>query len=122
MEKGNLIKPTVPQLKDEYLLMIKEAILKENNLKVGDYILWDFDYQVVSSGYKRGEFNRFTHKKLCKGVLKEDENGFLFAESLEDLEFHETAYRDAAMRKSYYKRVMRRSKHYFGTGFIYTPR
>lgn len=122
MTAAELIKPTVPELKEEYLLMVKEAILKENNLKVGDHILWNFNYQVVRSGYKRGEMNRYGASKVCEGILKENDEGFLYVESIENLEFHDTAYRDAAMKKSYYKRVMRKSTHYFGTGFIHTPR
>jgi len=101
--------------------MVKEVVLKENNLNVGDKILWDFKYEVVRSGYKRGEMNKYSVSKLCEGVLKVDNNGFLYTESVDELEFHETAYRDIAMKKSYYKRVMKKSIHYFGTGFIYTP-
>ena len=120
MEK--LITPKIPSLKKEYLLMVKDAVLKENKLNVGDKILWKFNYQIVRSGYKRGEMNRYSESKICDGILKVDNNGFLYAESVEDLEFYDSEYRNKiSLKGHYYKKVMRKSIHYFGTGFIHTP-
>ena len=118
-----IIKPKIHNLKKEYFLMIKKAILEDNNLKVGDTILWEFDYDTVRSGYRRGEMNKFNFKKLCEGVLKEDKNGILYAESIEDLDLYISEYRNPiGLKGHYYKRKKKKSIHYFGEGFIYKPK
>lgn len=117
---SDIFKPEIPDLKNKYLLMLKDSILKNNNLEIGDKILWEFSYQSIKSGYKRGEINRYDYKKLCKGVLKEDENGLLFAESIDDLEFYVSEYRNKISQKGhYYRKIMKKSIHYFGEGYIH---
>lgn len=119
MTRDEIKKPIIPNLQSEYLLMIKECILKENDLKIGDRILWEFDHDIIRSGYKRGTQAKYNIKKLCEGILKEDENGFLYAESIEDLDFYQSKYKNEfKMTGHYYKLVKKKSKHYFGSGWV----
>jgi len=63
--------------------------LRINNLKIGDEIEIEFDYEKVSTRYKSREMDKYTYKKLAKGILKIDENGGLYAESIDNMIFYD---------------------------------
>lgn len=111
-----LIMPDTKKLQSQYLVNYGKEFLILNNLNIGDEIELPFDYEVTKTRYKTREIDKFTFQKNAKGVLKLDENGFLFAESLDNMQFYEYT-KDG--RKYYYKQVTRKSIKRFGTGFIY---
>lgn len=104
-----------PNLTKEYLLRFKDEFLKMNNLKIGDSILWEFQKQSLHQAYNRREMNRVTFYEKSKGVLKEDENGLLYTESLKDFKFYKSKL---VKGKTTYVGETRKSIHYFGEGFI----
>lgn len=111
-----LIMPDTKRLQSEYLVNYGKEFLRLNNLNVGDEIELAFDYEVTKTRYKSRELDKYTFQKNAKGILKLDDNGFLFAESLENMQFYEYT---KDFRRYYYKSVMKKSIKRFGTGFIY---
>lgn len=111
-----LIMPDTQKLQSEYLLNYGKEFLRLNNLNVGDEIELPFDYEVTKTRYKSRELEKYTFQKNATGVLKLDDTGFLYAESLENMQFYEHT-RDG--RRWYYRSVMKKSIKRFGTGFIY---
>lgn len=112
----DIVFPDTKRLHSEFLVNYGKEFLKINNLNIGDEVDLEFDYEVTKSRYKSREIDKFTFKKLAKGVLKLDENGFLFAESIENMQFYEYTKNG---RSYYYKQITKKSIKRFGTGFIY---
>lgn len=83
-----IIYPDTTELKKQYNLQYKEMFLKENDLKVGDEITCEFDYDVLRPRYRKPGSDKFNFRKEGKGILKEDENGFLYAESIDLFSFY----------------------------------
>lgn len=117
-------KPELPSLKGKFLIIYKEEFLKLNNLEVGDHIIWNFRYDTLRSAYKKREMNRYSAYEESEGVLKVDENGYLFVESLKKYSFHNPTSNGLSgrSRREWYQREIRKAKHYFGTGFIHNPK
>ena len=97
--------PDSEAMKHQALLKYKEEFLKLNDLKIGDKVTLDFPYHRV---YKepRKEPNRVTWEKQAEGILKEDEQGYLYAESLENMDFYRF---DNHFRRPEYKLEKRKS-------------
>jgi len=111
-----LIFPDTKQLHIEFLKNYGDEFLRINNLKLGDEIEIEFDYEQLRSGYKSRELNRTVWKKLAKGILKLDEDGCLYAESFEDFTFY---WQEYIFGKYKWNSESRKSIRKFGTGFIY---
>jgi len=114
--ENKLIFPDKEKLHIEFLVNYGNELLKLNNLKVGDEIEIEFDYEQLRSGYKSRELNRMVWQKLAKGVLKLDEDGCLYAESLDDFTFY---WQTQVFGKYKWQSETRKSIRKFGTGFIY---
>lgn len=112
----NLIFPDTKRLHIEFLKTYRDEFLKLNNLKVGDEIELEFDYQQLRSRYKSREMDSYTWQKLAKGILKLDEDGCLYAESLDDFTFY---HHVQVYGKYKWQSEIRKSIKKFGTGFIY---
>jgi len=112
-----IIFPDTKKLHIEFLINYCNEFLKLNNLMVGDEIEIEFDYQKLSSGYKSREMICHTWQKLSKGILKVDEDGCLFAESIENFTFYN--YVQIRGNRYVYQSEVRKSIKKFGTGFIY---
>jgi hypothetical protein len=121
MENVEYKYPDKEKLQDEYLKKYGEEFLKLNNLKLGDIITIKFTYEEVKSQYKSRKLERYTSNKLANGILKSNEKGLLYAESIEDMEFYHHCSNGLSGRsnRTWYKKVMKKSIHKFGTGFIY---
>ncbi len=114
----NYIYPDQEQHRNEYLKRYGENFLQLNSLSVGDIVKIEFPYEGLSSNYKSNQQSRYRYNTVVEGVLKLDENGILFAESLIELQFYETKYKGNSLN-SYYHPVKKKSIVYFGTGVIY---
>lgn len=112
----DLIMPDTKRLQTEFLVNYGNELLRINGLKVGDEIETEFEYEKTSTRYKSREIDKYTYKKLAKGILKIDDNSCLYAESIENMQFYEYVQE---RRKYYYKSVMKKSIKRFGVGFIY---
>jgi hypothetical protein len=113
--------PDKQQLENEYLKKYGEEFLKLNNLKVGDEVEMNFDYEGISSGYGRGaEPNKYTYKKLAKGILKITHLGLLYAESIENMPFFDWVNnnRTGRARRAWYQPNPKKSVIKFGVGYI----
>lgn len=119
-----LIKPKMPDIQGKMFKLIGAEFLKKNNLKLGDHILWDFRFQTLRGKYKSREMSRYSAYEESEGVLREDENGFLYVESIKKYKFYTYVNNELSGRhkKSWYKSEERHSKHYFGTGFIFVEK
>lgn len=93
--------PDSEEINKQVLLKYKEEFLKLNNLKIGDLVTLEFPFQRV---YKE---NTITWNKPMDGFLKEDENGYLYAESLEDADFYR--WNSDNRRRPYYELQRRKS-------------
>ena len=124
METVKIKKPELPKLETKILLMVKDEFLKLNNLEVGDHIIWNFRFDTLRSAYKSREMNKYSAHEESEGVLKVDENGFLFVESLKDYTFHNPTSNGLSgrSRREWYQREIRKSRNYFGVGFIHKPK
>lgn len=116
---SELIFPETKKLHIEFLKTYRDEFLKLNNLKIGDKIEIEFDYQVLRSSYNRREQNAYTFQKLCKGILKLDDDGCLYAESLDDFTFYSNVPIRPDSNKYGWRSESRKSIKKFGTGFIY---
>lgn len=114
-----IIFPDTKKLHIEFLKTYRDEFLKLNNLKIGDEIELEFDYQVLRTSYNRREQNAYTFKKLAKGVLKLDEDNCLYAESLDDFTFYWNAPLRTGSNKYAWRSENRKSIKKLGTGFIY---
>lgn len=114
-----LIFPDTKKLHIEFLKTYRDEFLRINNLKVGDEVELEFDYQVLRTSYNRREQNAYTWQKLAKGILKLDEDGCLYAESLDNFTFYWHAPIRPNSNKYTWKSENRKSIKKFGTGFIY---
>ena len=113
--KTEIIFPDTKKLHIDFLINYSNEFLKLNSLKVGDEIEIEFDYQVLRSGYKSREMNSYTWQKVTKGILKLDNDGCLYAESLDNFTF----YKHIQVRGKYvWQSENRKSIKRFGTGFI----
>jgi len=117
--ESKIIFPDTKKLHIDFLKTYRDEFLKLNNLKVGDEIELEFDYDVLRSAYKSREMNKYTLKKLAKGTLKLDDDGCLYAESLDDFTFYWHAPIRPGSTKYAWKSENRKSIKKFGTGFIY---
>lgn len=108
-------------LKNEYLKNYGNEFLKLNNLKIGDEVEMNFSYEGISQGYKTREMSKYTYKQKAKGILKIDENGLLFAESLDNFPFYEYKNNNLSgrSRRNYYQEYKKKSIIKFGVGFIF---
>jgi hypothetical protein len=113
-----ITKPIFPKdVERKYFMMIKDEFLKQNNLKLGDTILWGFHY----SELRRNQ--SFTASEDSEGILKEDENGYLYVESKKEYTYYHHKWNRRTGRQSRYtwQRETRKAKHYFGQGFTFKP-
>lgn len=110
--------PNEEELKLSFLVNFGQEFLKLNSLKVGDIVEVDFPYQTLHSGYKSREMTTATWNRKEKGVLRLDDKGRLFAESLEPMDFYKWEYKDSKMKTGFYKNEKRKSIVKFGTGFL----
>lgn len=98
--------PDQNQMKIDYFLKYKEVFLSLNGLKVGDTVTLPFEYEYLRTQYKKRSMSKYSGTKICEGVLKETEQGFLYAESNEFLPFYKEGSRGGwveQQRKSQYK-------------------
>jgi len=116
-----VVYPDTVKLQNEYLVNYGKEILKINELNIGDEIDIEFPYERLSQKYKSREMEKFSFKKTGRGVLKVDDIGRLYAESLEDFSFYEHTSNgySGRQRKSWYKEVRKKSVVRFGTGFVF---
>jgi len=114
----------LPKLDSRILLIVKDEVLKLNKLKVGDHIIWNFRYDTTRQAYKSRKMEKYSANEESEGVLKADEDGFLFVESLKDYSFYNYTSNGLTgrSRKEWYQREMRKSINYFGVGFIHKPK
>lgn len=117
--KKEIIFPDIKKLHIEFLINYGIEFLKLNCLKIGDEIELEFDYDVLRSVYKSREMNKYTWKKLAKGILKLDENGCLYAESIDNFTFYWHAPIRPGSNKYAWHSKNTKSIKKFGTGFIY---
>lgn len=103
----------IPNLEKEYKLRFKEEFLKLNGLQIGDEVEMEFNYEKITR--EKSKEHKVTFSKTLKGILKETEEGFLYAESLEVLPFYKFVNH---IRRGYYESTPRKSVIKFGTGFI----
>lgn len=68
--------------------------------------------------------DKYSAHEESEGVLKVDEDEFLYVESLKDYSFynHTSNGLTGRSRKEWYQREMRKSRNYFGVGFIHKPK
>lgn len=113
--------PNKEKLQNEYLVKFGQEFLKLNNLNIGDEVFMEFPYEGVSQKYKSREMEKYSYKKKVKGILKLDEQGRLFAESVEDLQFYNYTSNgfSGRNRKSWYQPISKKSIIKFGTGFVF---
>ena len=121
LEKSEYIHPNTSVLQTEYLVKYGQEFLRLNNLTVGQIAEFDFPYEKVSTKYKSRELEKYSYKKRVPGILKLDEHGRLYAESIDDLVFYEYESNNYSgrSRKSWYREVKKKSVINFGKGFIY---
>jgi len=115
MEKIEYQYPDKDKIKREIKLAFREEFLKLNNLKIGDSVILEFPYQRVYKEPRKQE-NTVTWNKLSEGILKEDKDGYLYAESLELFDFYR--WNTDNVRRPFYKLERRKSIHKFNIGFI----
>lgn len=106
--------PDTLEIKHEVKIAFKKEFLRLNNLKIGDEVYLKFPYQRV---YKepRKQPNTVTWTKDMEGILKEDKDGYLYAETLENMDFYEW---QSDCKRPFYKHVSRKSIFKFNIGFI----
>lgn len=116
----DLIYPNKDTLQKEYLRIYGEKFLLLNNLKVDDEIELLFPYERVSIPYKLRELCKYIYKMLCMGILKLDEDGCLYAESIDELDFYESRMKNKGRNVvTEYWHKKKKSIVKFGTGFIH---
>jgi len=114
--KNIYLMPDKESLKSDFLLKYKYQFLSLNDLKIGDAVVMEFDYEKIHTNYNRKGESKFNWKQKCEGILKEDENGFLYAESKEKLPFY---HLESKGRKDYYVRELKHSIIRFGEGYLF---
>jgi len=107
--------PDSAEIKKQVLLKYKEEFLKLNNLKIGDLVTLEFPYQRVYKEPRKQE-NTVTWNKPMEGILKEDKDGYLYAESLEDADFYR--WNSDNMRRPFYELQRRKSTFKFRPSLI----
>lgn len=112
--------PDQKKLQLEYLKIFGEEFLKLNNLNIGDKVLLNFSYESIHTKYNSRELQKFTNYKESEGILKLDNDGVLYAESIEDANFYVSKSNGFSGRsyKSWYELKKKKSIVKFGTGFI----
>lgn len=106
--------PDKDKIKHEIKIKFKEDFLKLNNLKIGDEVYLKFPYHRIYKEPRKPE-QRITWYKDMEGVLKEDDNGYLYAESLESMSFYKL---NNEKKKDFYEHYYKKSIHSFDIGFI----
>ena len=106
--------PDKDKIKHEIKLQFKKDFLKLNNLKIGDEVYLKFPYHRIYKESRKPE-QRLTWYKEAEGILKEDENGYLYAESLLSMPFYQL---NTDKKKDFYQMVNKKSIHHFNIGFI----
>lgn len=114
MENTDLLFPDKKSLQKEYLLKYRDQFLSLNNLKVGDEISLSFTCNNLIGK------QIYLTSKITKGVLKLDDNGVLYAESLDNMPFyrHMDNGLSGRSKRSWVQRTEAKSKYFFGDGFI----
>lgn len=117
----SVVYPDKVKLQNEYLVNYGKEFLRINDLKVGDEIELDFPYEFVRQKYKSREMEKYSDKKTGKGILKLDDVGRLYAESLDDFVFYKYTSNGytGRSRRSWYEEVRKKSVIRFGTGFVF---
>jgi hypothetical protein len=117
----SVVYPDKVKLQNEYLVNYGKEFLRINCLKVGDEIELEFPYEFVRQKYKSREMEKYSGKKIGKGILKLDDAGRLYAESLDDFVFynHTSNGYTGRSRRSWYEEVRKKSVIRFGTGFVF---
>lgn len=95
-------------------IKFKEDFLKINNLKIGDEVYLKFPYHRTYKEPRKPE-QRLTWYKDSEGILKEDVNGYLYAESIELMTFYKL---NTDKKKEFYQSYRKKSIHNFNIGFI----
>lgn len=119
--KTEYIYPDKLKLQNDYLIEYGRQFLELNNFNIGDIVEIEFRYEYISRSYRSSEQSKYSCQQICKGVLKLDDIGRLYCESLEDMNFYENESNGRSGRsyKSWYKLVRKKSIVKFGTGFIF---
>ena len=108
--------PDKTKLQLQYKKIYGNEFLRLNNLKVGDCVKMEFDYQKIESiPRSKGKLIK-TYKKNTEGVLKLDNDGVLYAESNELMDFYYVSY--DFYNRAKYNLQKRKSIIKFGGGFI----
>lgn len=117
----NYKSPDVDKLRAEYLLSYKEEFLSLNNLKIGDTVVARFMLEEIHRKDRGSGMDKITFGRNAEAILKEDENGFLYAESTEEYHFYSLTSSGHYGRRGYkewYKSEKRKAIHKYGSGFI----
>lgn len=117
MNNTKLVYPDKTEIQKEYNLKYKELFLQANNLKVGDEIICNFEYETIHPKYKSREMEKFTHRKPGKGILKQDENGYLYAESIDMNTFY--IWESSRTKRGSYRMVQKKSICKFYNSFYF---
>ena len=57
-----------PNINIDYLRMYKNEFLELNNLKIGDEIIWNFQYDTLRGRYKSREMDKFSAYEKSEGI------------------------------------------------------
>lgn len=114
------MKYKLPDIKDEYFRLYRDKFLSMNNLKVGDDVIIPFNYHIVRNSYKN-KIERHNRTKECVATLKVDDNGRLYAESHDKLDYYhlENNGLTGRSRREWYARKRRNGIYKFGQGWLH---
>lgn len=114
LDKTEYLTPDKNKIKHEIKIKFKDEFLSLNNLKIGDLVILPFDFQRV---YKepRKQPNTVTWTQMENGILKEDKDGYLYAESLKDMQFYRL---NTDSKREFYESYYKKSIYRFSIGFI----
>lgn len=110
-----------PDMVISFLLSYKEEFLRTNRVKVGDSIKVQFYYEILRPKYRGSGSNKYTERKIADGILKEDNQGVLYVESVEDLQYYElkTNGLSGRSRREWYDKVRRKGIKIIGDIRVY---
>ncbi|RLD37062.1 MAG: hypothetical protein DRI74_07655 [Bacteroidetes bacterium] len=99
-----------PDIKEKVLELYKKEFLKLNHFKIGDELEVNFTYQQLHPKYNSRKMERFNHRRIAKGILRENEDG-LYVESIDDFEFYEFTSNGLTgrARKDWYKQISKKA-------------
>ena len=115
------ILPDKTRLLTDYFKKYGEEFLKLNNLKVGDTTKLRFPYHTLHSKYHSRQMDKCTDYKEVAGILKIDQDGILYAESIDDMNFYFSRSNGLSGRsfKSWYELKRQKSIIKFGDGISF---